>query len=137
MIGHVGVTVIAVGAGFWQSSMMRHGFKRACLFVLLVVALTVGQVPAAGHAGTMAPDAEATMAMDGSASAPCDTCDCMADPDDGAACALPCPNAGPALPVAAPPLQTRIGLCFAPVAWSRLPDGRTIPPEPDPPRAFA
>ena len=137
MIGHVGVTAVAAGGGFWQSPIMRHGFRRAWLFALLIVALTVGQMPAVGHAGSMLPDAMATMEMAGPASAPCDACDRMADLDDGAGCNLPCSNAAPALPIVASAVRTRTGHRFAPMPWSPLPVGRTIPPEPDPPRAFA
>jgi hypothetical protein len=107
------------------------------LFGLLIVALTFGQIPAVGHAGSMPSDAAATMEMAGPASAPCDACDPMADLDDGAGCNLPCSSAGPALPIAASAVTTRTGHRFAPMPWSSLADGRTVPPEPDPPRALA
>ena len=137
MVGHVGATAVVASGGIWQSLIMRYGFRRAWLFALLIVALTVGQVPSVGHAGSMPPNASAGMDMDGSASPPCDACDHMADLDNGAGCSLPCWNAGPALPVVASPMTAWLGHRFAPMPGSRLPDGRTIPPEPDPPRAFA
>ena len=137
MIRHDCLTTVAVGGLFWQASSMRHEFRRACLFILLIVALTVGQVPMVGQVGGMSHDAMATMDMAAPTSAPCDACDRMAELDDGTACTLPCSIAGPALPAVASRLMTRVGNCFAPIAWPRLPDGRTIPPEPDPPRAFA
>jgi hypothetical protein len=137
LIGHVGVTAVAAEGRFWQAQIMRHSFRRACLFILLIVALTVGQVPIVGHAGSMSHDAVATMDMAAPTSARCDACDRMVALDDGAACSLPCTSVGPALPVVASSLTTWIGLRFAPIAWSPLLDGRTIPPEPGPPRAFA
>ncbi len=137
MIGHIDVTAVAASGDFWQPSIMLHFFQRACLYVLLIVALTVGQVPMVGHAGSNSFDAAATMDVAASAAAPCDACDRMAGLDFGTACSLPCSNTGPALPAVVSPIKNWIGLRFVPVPWSRLLHGRTIPPEPDPPRAFA
>ena len=81
MVGHVGATAVVASGCIWQSLIMRHGFRRAWLFALLIVALTVGQVPSVGLAGSMPPNASAGMDMDGSASPPCDACDHMADLD--------------------------------------------------------
>lgn len=136
-IGHVAVTAVVAEGRFWQCPGMWHVFRRLWLGALLTMALALGQVPAMGYAVGKPMHTAAATHMDGMASARCHACDRMADLDDGAVCSLPCSKAGPALPVVASALTTWIVLRFVPMPWSHLPDGRTVPPEPYPPKAFA
>ncbi|MGE3289802.1 MAG: hypothetical protein AB7I59_02565 [Geminicoccaceae bacterium] len=115
---------------------MVRAFCRLWLCALLIVALAAGQVPMSAHAMAKPTHAAASVGqMDGHAPAPCDMCDRTLGLDGGGICDQLCSSAGPALPVAFQ-VRIKIGHAFAPITWPTLPDGRTIPPEPDPPRAF-